>query len=108
MYTDKAFLRACASILLLFILMIPKFANCATEYVCPPGGSCDTSGDPQAPVFTTIQDAVNQATAGTTIIVRPGIYTEPVQAISAGTSDLPISLIANPGAILDGGGTLDT
>lgn len=52
-----------------------------------------------------IQDAVNQAVAGDTVLVRPGTYAQKISiAGKNGLSNAFITLRADPGAILDGTG----
>lgn len=80
----------------------------------PPVGDCgtitdnvlcvdDTAGATQE--YTTIQLAVNAASAGDTVLVYPGTYGETVTLQSSGTVGNPITLKAMPGAIIDGGNT---
>ncbi len=57
---------------------------------------------PGAAPFQTIQAALDQAKAGDTVHVRPGIYHERVQFKSGGTKDQPVVLEGEPGAIIDG------
>lgn len=56
--------------------------------------------------YTTIQAALNVATAGTTVYVRAGTYNEKVDFVNSGTAGNPISLIEYSGetAIIDGTG----
>jgi hypothetical protein len=54
--------------------------------------------------YKTIASAMAKATAGTTILVRPGVYKENVIFSAAGTPDAYLTLEGQPGAIIDGTG----
>lgn len=79
------------------------FSNCAataeTFYVAPDGddGGAGNSANP----WSTIQAAANRVDAGDTIIVRPGVYRESVVLVRGGLPHMPVSLVAEPGAILE-------
>ena len=61
-----------------------------------PTGSNTASGSESDPVRT-IQEAVNRATPGTTIMVEAGTYVETVKFNVSGLPDAPISLISTDG-----------
>jgi hypothetical protein len=54
--------------------------------------------------YKTIASAMAKAKAGTTILVRPGIYKENVIFSASGTPDAYLTLEGQPGAIIDGTG----
>lgn len=62
-----------------------------TYYVATTGSNSNNGTSPATP-FQTIQYAVNGATAGTRIIVAPGIYREAVVVSASGTPTNPIIL----------------
>lgn len=72
-----------------------------TLYVSPSGNDTNpgTAGQP----LGTIQGAESKATAGTLVLIQPGIYREEVTVDVAGNSGQPIVFRGNaPGVILDG------
>lgn len=54
--------------------------------------------------YRTIAAAMNNAVAGTTIVVRAGVYKENVNFMQSGRSDAYLSVIGDVGAIIDGTG----
>lgn len=64
-----------------------------------PGGSGDGS---EARPFGTIQQAVDVAGPGDTVLVAPGTYRESVVVKTSGTPDAWLLIKAQPGATLDG------
>jgi Ca2+-binding RTX toxin-like protein len=52
----------------------------------------------EASPFKTIQQAVNGAQAGTSIMVKAGTYTENVSLKASGTADAPITIVSADGA----------
>jgi parallel beta-helix repeat protein len=52
--------------------------------------------------YKTIASAMAKAKAGTTILVRPGIYKENIVFSTSGTPDAYLTLEGQPGAIIDG------
>ncbi|HEX2455317.1 MAG TPA: chondroitinase-B domain-containing protein, partial [Vicinamibacterales bacterium] len=73
-------------------------ARASDWYVAPGGAGSGTSGAP----FGRVQDALNVAQAGDTIIVRPGTYNETLTTIRAGAAGAPIVIRAEqgPGTVL--------
>ncbi len=59
------------------------------------------TGD-QARPFATVQEGLNAAQAGDTVLVAPGTYTGPVRTVRPGTATRPIALRGVPGATLTG------
>ena len=66
-------------------------ANAATNYWVAPSG-LDTNPGTDAAPFKTLQKALNVATAGTTINLKPGEYHEAVATKTAGTATAPITI----------------
>lgn len=60
-----------------------------TYYVATTGSNSNTGTSPATP-FLTIQHAVNQASAGTKIMVAPGVYREAVTVATSGTPTNPM------------------
>src|SRR6478609_8890164 len=81
------------------IFLVALFAFIATEslatkfIVAPAGGN-----------FTSVQTGVNAAFAGDTVLVRAGTYNEAVTFPRSGSAAGYITLLGEPGAILDGTG----
>src|SRR5574341_212483 len=71
----------------------PDAASAATYYVSP-GGSDSNSGSQSSP-WKTIQKAANTVSAGDTVIVNAGTYTERVTVSRSGSSSSYISIRAN-------------
>jgi pectate lyase-like protein/parallel beta helix pectate lyase-like protein len=76
------------------------------RYYVAPGGSDQNPGTARAP-FKTIQKAADVASAGDTVLVRPGRYTGESRIVSlsrSGGPDSPITFISEQkwGALLDG------
>ena len=76
----------------------PLSTPAATWYVSPTG-SDQNPGAAEAP-FRTVQHAVNVLQPGDVLIIRPGIYREAIVIERGGSPDLPIQIVAEPGAIL--------
>lgn len=78
-----------------------------TAFYVAVAGSDNNPGTEAAPLRT-IQAAVDAASAGDTIYVRTGTYTEQVVLRRSGTRDQPIRLLAYPGErpVIDGEYTL--
>jgi hypothetical protein len=95
-----------AACLLATLLLWPlSSAAGATYYVDNSSGSCsDTGPGTSSTPYCTITAAVNaHKVAGTTFMVRPGLYAEQVSVTTPGTSGNPIVFQATgPGAIVDG------
>ena len=66
-----------------------------TYYVSPTGS--DSSPGTQAQPFATVQNGVNQLSAGDTLILRAGNYREFVTVARSGSAGSPITLAAYPG-----------
>jgi parallel beta-helix repeat protein len=62
----------------IFILAVTSLANAAVLEVGPPGGSVGTLGDIHVYPFAKIQDAVDYAQPGDTILIHDGTYDEQV------------------------------
>ncbi len=75
---------------------VPSFTAARTFTVDPAGG---------AGRYTTIQAAVNAATAGTQIVVNPGTYYERLSFPASGTPGQWIKLVANGNVNIDGSDT---
>ncbi len=77
----------------------------AQPFASGPGQGPGATGSPRhlvvggAEGYASVQAAVDAASAGDTVTVRPGVYAEHVVV------DRPIVLVGEPGAVLDGGGT---
>jgi hypothetical protein len=63
-------------------------------YVAPGGAGSGTSGAP----FGRVQDAINVAQAGDTIVVRPGTYNETLSTVRPGAAGAPIVIRAEQGS----------
>ena len=74
-----------------------------TIYYVAPSGDDDNSGDLAHP-WRTIQKAANTLTAGDTVYIRTGIYSEQVAPQNSGSAGQPITYAAYPGetATIDG------
>ena len=81
----SAFLGAA---LFLWASVIPAFA---TDWHVAPGGS--GGGTIGAP-FGRIQDAINAAQPGDVVVVAPGLYSEALSSVRAGTSESRIAIRA--------------
>jgi methionine-rich copper-binding protein CopC len=66
-------------------------ANAATNYWVAPSG-LDTNPGTDAAPFKTLQKALDVATAGTTINLKPGEYHQAVATKTAGTATAPITI----------------
>jgi parallel beta-helix repeat protein len=67
-----------------------------------PGGRDGARGAPGSPLRT-IQEAVDRAEAGDTVLVAPGVYREAVTVRRSGAPGAPLRIrAAGPGVILDG------
>lgn len=60
-----------------------------------------------APAYRSIQAALNDASAGDTVLVAPGVYRERVHFAQGGREGAPVVLEGEPGAILDGSTPVD-
>ena len=71
----------------------------ATVYVSPAGktGAVGTKGNPVG----RIQDALDQATPGTTVHLLPGVYHERVRFIEGGIANFPVTLEGERNAVID-------
>ena len=69
-------------------------ASAATYYVDGNSGNDTNTGSISNP-FKTIQKGVNSASAGDTIIVKPGVYYGPINITQKGTLENPITLCAD-------------
>jgi hypothetical protein len=74
-------------------------SDAATVFVAPSGDDA-AAGTLENP-WRTIQQAVNRTGPGDTIVVQPGLYRESVVILSGGTAELPLEIIASPGAVLE-------
>lgn len=81
---------------------LPKVLASGSIYFVATTGSDTNTGSESAP-FKTISKAVSLVTAGDTIMVRGGTYTEKISIAKNGTSESPIILQSAPGeaVILD-------
>jgi hypothetical protein len=79
-------------------LAFAQAASAAIIYVAP-GGNNGNSGDATHP-WATLQYAANQVDPGDTVIVRAGNYVG-FDLRTSGTSTLPITFSAEPGAIIN-------
>jgi hypothetical protein len=101
MQSRPAFLIPLPIILALLVLVsllvsVPAFP--ATFVVDPSGNDADP-GDSTAP-WRTIQHAATVASAGDTVVIRAGRYSESVSLLSSGAAGNPIVFTADPGAVL--------
>ncbi len=87
-------LRFGKGVQILLDLSFPLGVQSAELYVSP-SGSDNNVGTRNAP-FRTIQRGVNQASAGTIIYVRGGVYNEEIWIKSSGTASNPITLSNYP------------
>ena len=79
----------CGALILMWLCAAPAHA---TEWFVAPGG--DGHGTTASP-FGRIQDALDAAQPGDTIILRPGTYVERIRTVRHGTADVPIRLKAD-------------
>ena len=77
-----------------------RTAKLGTYYVDVNG---DDANDGRKKPFRTVQKAVDTAPAGSTIVVRPGLYRERVRIVGGGAPGKPLTVQGEPGAILHGG-----
>ncbi|KAB8142985.1 hypothetical protein F8S13_12145 [Chloroflexia bacterium SDU3-3] len=84
------------------IVMTP--APTTAFYVSPSGS--DTAAGTQAAPWKSIQKAASSATAGSTVYVRGGTYSERITFGVSGSAGKPITFQSYPGelAVIDGGG----
>lgn len=61
-----------------------------TIFVAPNGASKNPGTEPEP--LASIQAAIDRATPGETIFVKPGDYTNPIETVRPGTPDSPITL----------------
>jgi hypothetical protein len=92
----------------LFILLSFLLANTTiaqTFYVSPTGNDAN-AGTSSATAWQTVQKACNTATAGSTVLIKAGTYTESLIMNVTGTSGMPITFTTSPNesVIIDGGG----
>ncbi|WP_043588588.1 right-handed parallel beta-helix repeat-containing protein [Geminisphaera colitermitum] len=91
----------------LFVIatLLVATARAATLHVAPPPlGQPGAPGTAASPLAS-VQAALDRATAGDTIRLRPGIYYERVTFKTGGRHNAPVTLEGEPGAILDGSHT---
>jgi hypothetical protein len=83
-----------------FQLTVAPVTGTQIRYVAPSGsnGAAGTSGAP----WQTIQHALNNVSAGWTVVVRAGTYFERLNVVTSGTSGSPITFVGEVGAIIDG------
>lgn len=72
------------------LLIVPASAEAADWFVAPGGTGVGTAAAP----FGRIQDALNMAGPGDSVIIRPGTYTETVRSVRGGEAGAPIHLRA--------------
>src|ERR1700690_2924753 len=78
----------------------PKSAK-QVYYVSTESGSDNNPGSQNQP-WKTIQKAANSLTAGDTVIVQPGTYSERVKVTQSGASAAPITYQADGHVIMNG------
>src|ERR1700721_1181770 len=93
------------SLLPVLFASISLCAQTGATYYVSTSGSDSNPGTLAAP-WLTIQKAANTATAGATVYVFGGVYTEIVSFPNSGTAKAPITFQSYPGqtAIIDGTG----
>ena len=91
---------AVAAVLGIVAALVPPFyAAAAASALYVGGAGCSDSGPgTQAQPFCTISKAAAVATAGQTVLVSSGTYTEDVTPANSGTAGNPITFQAAPGA----------
>ena len=92
-------------LLLLAGLGLATAAQAGTWYVDNTSPGASTSGPgTEAQPYSTIGSALSaRAAAGTTLLVKPGVYREQVTIPASGSNGLPLVLRATaPGAVIDG------
>jgi len=82
--------------LVALLVSVPAFP---ATYVVDPGGDNANSGDSTAP-WRTIQHAAAVASAGDTVLIRAGTYSESVTLMHSGEEGKPIVFTAESGAVL--------
>ncbi len=84
---------------------VSLFAQSGSTFYVSKSGSNSNSGSFTAP-WLTIQHAANSVTAGATVYVESGVYTESVNLPASGTASNPITFASYPGqtAVIDGTG----
>jgi hypothetical protein len=87
-----AFARLSTCFAFFLLGSIPAVAA-ADRYVAPGGTGTGTAAAP----FGRIQDGLNAAQAGDTVIVAPGTYNERLTSVRSGTQQLPIVVRARDG-----------
>ena len=85
-------LRRATGVVLALVLGIVS-AHAATVYVAVTGDDATGDGSEGTP-YRTVQHGFDQAVAGDTILVKPGIYQECVRALGFPAADKPVQLIA--------------
>ncbi|MDD5673480.1 MAG: choice-of-anchor Q domain-containing protein [Chitinivibrionales bacterium] len=78
------------------ILSIPSIPNAAMYYVATTGN--DANNGSFASPWRTIQKAASAVTAGATVLVRSGVYSEIVQPANSGAAGAPITYRPDSGA----------
>ena len=93
------------SLILLALFSTSLLAQSGSTFYVSKSGSDTNSGSFTAP-WLTIQHAANTATAGATVYVESGVYTESVNFPHSGTASNPITFANYPGqtATIDGTG----
>lgn len=79
----------------------PDAAGSGRVIYVSPTGRPGAPGTAEAPLGS-VQDALDEATAGDTVHLRPGLYRERVRFKHSGEYRRPVTLEGEPGAILDG------
>jgi Protein of unknown function (DUF1565) len=95
-----------AALLAIVLMLAQSLAGqVATTYYVSTSGNDSNAGTMAAP-WLTISHAANVATAGATVYVFGGVYTESVNFPNSGTSGSPITFQSYPGqtAVIDGTG----
>src|SRR2546422_688708 len=91
--------------MLAVVLAVASGAEATTYYVDGSSSSCSNVGAGTASQpYCTISAAVNaRAGAGTTILVKPGVYREQVTVSASGTASRSLVIQATaPGVVVDG------
>lgn len=84
-----------------FQLQVTTLTASGTMYYVSPSGNDGNPGTASQP-FKTIQKGADVAQAGDMVVVKAGTYWERVTINNSGVSGKPITIIGEPGAIIDG------
>jgi hypothetical protein len=94
-------IRFCRKTSVLLLLCFIAVSIHASELFVAPAGSDSNDGTARSP-FATITYASTMARPGDTVRIKAGVYSEHVRIGTSGAAGLPVSYVAEAGAIVDG------